>query len=150
MDFIYGYFFYRTTIIKDYFLTITEPNFHLNFHQTSAFLGVEKWKLPVVKWNLRVFKGRKLETSSFEGWKLPQKRWKFWINFHFWKWKFTRSLLETSSKLPVKKELIVKILSLYDKKIVKILSKIVKILSPYDKKIVKILSPYDKKNNPKK
>ena len=89
----YGKIFYRTVKIKDYFLTITERNFHLNFHQTSAFLGVKKWKLPVLKWNLRVFKGRKLETSSFEGWKLPQKRWKFWLNFHFWNWKFTRSLL---------------------------------------------------------
>ena len=103
LDFIYGKIFYRTIKIKDYFLTITERNFHLNFYQTSTFLGVEKWKLPVLKWNLRVFKGRKLETSSFEGWKLPQKRWKFWINFHFWKWKFTRSLLETSSFAWVKK-----------------------------------------------
>ena len=45
---------------------------------------------------------KKAETSSFEGWKLPQKRWKFWII-----WKFTRSLLETSSFAWVKTQLIV-------------------------------------------
>ena len=125
-------------------MTITERNFHLNFYQTSTFLGVEKWKLPVLKWPFHKTATKLPQNFHFFSWKLPQKRWKFWINFHIRKWKFTRSLLEVSSKLLVSN-------GFYDKKIVEkdkisdyFLSYFLIFCAKFYRINVKILSFYDK------